>query len=137
MRQLVMVGRQANISASYMHPGNLDWATHAPPADKAMHLNLRLWERVDVDQPTLEAWAIFAHNEGSFDLFVHPALHGTPLHVAVMDEYLAWAEARAREAGLKQLWPFWAMAYDNVLAQLMKARGFVVVQAGLPAPLFE
>ena len=137
MQHLVMVGRQANIPASYMHPGSLAWATHYPPADQQMHHNLRVWEYVDRDPPTLAAWAIHAHNEGSFDLFVHPSLYGTPVHETIMDEYLAWAETRARETGLKKLWPFWAMDYDTVLVRLMKARGFVVVQDGPPAPLFE
>jgi ribosomal protein S18 acetylase RimI-like enzyme len=137
MRHLVMVGCQANIPASYMHPGSLDWATHYPRADPAIHHNLRLWEQVDADPPTLVAWAIFAHHEGSFDLFVHPTLHGTPLHETMMDEYVAWAETRARAAGLKKLWPFWAMEYDTVLVQLMLARGFVAGPVGLPAPLFE
>ncbi len=145
MKQLVMAGSQANISASYMHPGLLDYHTHYPdtrypPDEQANRRNLQLWERMaeDEDQPTLEAWAIFSRLEGSFDLFVHPALHGTPLHEIVMDEYVAWAEGRAREAGLKQLWPWWAMEYDKVLARLMKARGFVVpAVVGLPAPLFE
>ena len=92
----------------------------------------------DEDQPCLEAWAIFSHLEGSLDLFVHPALHGTPLHEIVMDEYVAWAEVRAREAGLKQIMPWWAMEYDKVLARLMQARGFVVpTVVGPPAPLFE
>ena len=148
MKQLVMIGSQANISASYMHPGLLDFHTHYPdtrypPDDQANRRNLRLWERIDgidanEDQPSLEAWAIFSRLEGSFDLFVHPALHGTPLHEAVMDEYVAWAEARAHEAGLKQIMPWWAMEYDKVLARLMEARGFVVPpMVGLPAPLFE
>jgi mycothiol synthase len=137
MRHLVMVGRQANISASYLHPGSLDWATHYPPNDQAMHRNLRLWERVDADQPTLLAWAILAHNEGSFDLFVHPTLYGTSLHEIVMDEYVDWAEARARELGLKQLWPFWAMEYDTVLARLHQAHGYVELNVEPAAPLFE
>src|SRR5258706_5291015 len=137
MRHLLMAGSQAAIPASYMHPGCLDWATHYPPDEQENRRNLRLWERMDEDSPTLEAWAIFSRHEGSFDLFVHPALHGTPIHETVMDEYMAWAEARAREAGLKQLWPFWAMDYDKVLDRLMKARGFVVVQADPAPPLFE
>jgi hypothetical protein len=41
------------------------------------------------DPPALEPWAIFACNEDSFDLFVQPALHGTPMHEAVMDAYVA------------------------------------------------
>jgi len=137
MRHLLMAGSQAAIPASYMHPGCLDWATHYPPDEQENRRNLRLWERMDEDSPALEAWAIFSRHEGSFDLFVHPALHGTPIHETVMDEYMAWAEARAREAGLKQLWPFWAMDYDKVLDRLMKARGFVVVQADPAPPLFE
>ena len=100
MRQLLMVACQANIPASYMHPGCLDWATHYPPDEQANRRNPRLWERFDGDQPALEARTIFLHNEGSFDLFMQPALHGTPLQASVMDEYVAGAEARAREAGL-------------------------------------
>jgi len=56
----------------------------------------------------MEAWAICSRHEGTFDLFVSPALHGTPAHEIVMDEYVAWAEARARETGVKQISPFWA-----------------------------
>ena len=137
MRQLVMIGAQANLPASYMHPGCLDWDTHYPPDEEANQRNLRLWERTDEYPPTLEAWAIFSRREGSFDLFVSPALHGTPLHETVMDEYVTWAETRAREAGLKKLWPFWAMEYDQVLARLHEAHGYVAVQADPPVPLFE
>lgn len=137
MRQLVMAGCQANINASYMHPGYLDWATHCPPDESARRRNLRLWESMDEEPPKLEAWAIFLSNEGSFDLFVSPVIHGTPLHETVMDEYVSWAEALAREAGLKELWPFWAMAYDEVLTCLMRERGFVVEEVDPPVPLFE
>lgn len=137
MRQLLMVGRQANIQASYMHPGYLDWAAHCPPDEEANRRNLRLWERVDEHRPALKAWAIFLPKEGSFDLFVHPTLHGMPLHDTVMDEYVAWAEGRACEAGLKTLWPFWAMDYDKVLESLMRARGFAITQADPAPPLFE
>lgn len=137
MQHLVMVGRQAKIPASYMHPGSLAWATHYPPADRFMHQNLRIWERVDSDPPLLAAWAIHAHQEGSFDLFVHPSLHGSPVHEQVMDEYLTWAATRARAAGLTTLWPFWAMDDDTVLVQLLTARGFRTRHDGVPAPLFE
>ena len=54
-----------------------------------------------------------------------------------MDEYVAWAEALARAAGLKELWPFWAMTYDKLLERLMKERGFVVEEVDPPVPLFE
>ena len=137
MRQLLMDGAQSKIPASYMHPGCLDWHTHYPPDEEANQRTLRLWERVGEEQPTLEAWAIFSRHEKTFDLFVSPALHGTPLHAVVMDEYVAWAEARAREAGRKELWPFWAMEYDKVLERLMQERGFVLIQADPPVPLFE
>ena len=63
MRQLVMAGTQANIPASYMHPGCLDWATHIPPDEQANRRNLRLWEDVDGDLPALAAWAIFHWHE--------------------------------------------------------------------------
>ncbi|MCC6453907.1 MAG: GNAT family N-acetyltransferase [Caldilineaceae bacterium] len=137
MRQLLVTGSQANISASYAHPGCLEWATHYPPNEERRRRNLRLWECMDEDQPILVAWAIYLHNEGSFDLFVHPALYGTQIHESLMDEYVAWAEARAREAGLKQISPFWAMAYDKVLDRLMRARGYEVVQVDPAPPLFE
>ncbi len=137
MRQLLIQGKRANIPASYMHPGCLDWATHCPPDEQKNRRNILVWERIDGNRPALEAWAIFAHREGSFDLFVHPTLHGTAQHERVMDEYLVWAEARAREAGLDTIWPFWAMDYDQVLDRLMKARGFVADPASPAPPLFE
>jgi mycothiol synthase len=138
MRQLLVDGRHANISASYMHPGCLDFDTHYPPSEHENRRNLRLWERVGEEAPpTLEAWSMFWQHEGTFDLFVSPALHGTPEHEAVMDDYVAWAEARAREAGMKQVAPFWVLDYDTVMDRLMKARGFVAIPADLPPPLFE
>jgi GNAT superfamily N-acetyltransferase len=137
MRQLLVDGSQAQITASYMHPGCLDLATHYPPDEQAHRRNLQLWEHLDEDLPTLAAWAIFMPNEETFDLFVHPTLYGTPLHEAVMDEYVAWAEARAREAGLKQLSPFWVLEYDTIMDRLMRERGFVVIHADPPPPLFE
>ena len=136
MRQLLMAGTQANIAASYMHPGYLDWDTHCPPSEQANRRNLYLWERVDTARPTLAAWAMFWQHEGTFDLFVSPALHGTPLHAVVMDEYVAWAEARAQAGGINQIAPFWAMAFDTVLVRLMQERGFAIVPVELPAPLF-
>jgi len=137
MRQLLMAGTQSKIPASYMHPGCLDWDTHYPPDEQDNRRNLQLWERVDQEPPTLEAWAMFWRHEGTFDLFVSPALHGTPRHEIVMDEYMAWAEARAREADIKQISPFWAMEYDKVLTRLMQERGFVITQVDPPVPLFE
>lgn len=137
MKQLLMDGSQSKIPASYMHPGCLDWDIYYPPSEDENRRNLRLWESISEDQPTLEAWAIFSRHEGSFDLFVSPALYGTPAHEAVMGEYVTWAEARAREAGLKRLWPFWAMEYDTVLARLYKAHSFVVVKIDPAPPLFE
>jgi len=139
MRQLLMDGVHAQIGASYTHPGCLDWDTHVPPDEQENRRNLRVWERVDDDceRPILEAWAIFSRHEKTFDLFVSPALYDTPAHEGVMDEYVAWAEARAREAGVKQISPFWAMGHDTVLARQMKARGFAVVPVDVAAPLFE
>jgi GNAT superfamily N-acetyltransferase len=137
MRQLLVTGSQAQLPASYMHPGFLDWATHCPPDEQKRRRDIRVWERMDEDQPALAAWAIFLPDEETFDLFVQPALYGAPMHEVVMDEYVAWAEARAREAGLKQLQPFWVLDYDKVMDRLLQARGFVVVQASLPPPLFE
>ena len=137
MRELVMAGQHANIPASYMHPGCLDWGTHNPPDEAANQRNLYLWEHFAAGKPVLQAWAIFLRHEGSFDLFVHPAVHGTALHAGVMDEFVAWAEQRARAAELTHLWPFWALDYDEVLTRLMQARGFVVTQVDPPPPLFE
>jgi ribosomal protein S18 acetylase RimI-like enzyme len=137
MRQLLVDGAQANSVASYMHPGSLDWDIYYPPNETENRRNLHLWERQGDDQPVLEAWAIYSRHEQTFDLFVSPALYGTLAHEAVMDEYVAWAEARAREAGLKHLSPFWAYDHDMVADRLMRARGFVVLQADPPPPLFE
>lgn len=123
MRELLMAGGRANSSGSYMHPGCLDWAICYPPDEQANRRNFWLWERIDGDGATLEAWAIFLCREGSFDLFVHPSLYDTPRHETIMDEFIGWAEGRAQEDGLNYLWPFWAMADDQVLNRLMRARG--------------
>jgi mycothiol synthase len=137
MRQLLVEGAQANTTASYMPPGFLDWEIYFPPGEQDNRRNLRLWERAGEDQPVLEAWAIYSRHEQTFDLFVSPALYGTPAHETVMDEYVAWAEGRAREGGMKHLSPFWAYNYDTVMDRLMRARGFVVIDADPPPPLFE
>ena len=117
MKQLLMAGAQAKIHASYMHPGCLDWDTQYPPNEVANQRNLRLWERVEIEPPILEAWAFHSRREGSFDLFVHPMIYNTSRHEAVMDEYVAWAEARARESGQTTLWLFWAMIYTQPIGK--------------------
>jgi mycothiol synthase len=137
MRELLVDGAQSQIAATYIHPGSLDWEIYYPPDEQANRRNIRLWERLGEGQPVLEAWALYSRHEQTFDLFVSPALHGTPAHAAVMDEYVAWAEARAREAGLQSLSPFWVYDYDTVMDTLMRERGFVVVRADPPPPLFE
>jgi GNAT superfamily N-acetyltransferase len=137
MRQLLMDGCQTKIPASYMHPGYLDWALHYPPDEQENRRNLRLWECLGNEPPALEAWAMYWRHEGTFDLFVSPALHGSPQHQSVMDEYMAWAEERAREVGQKQIGPFWLLDYDEVMIRLMKARGFVEIPMVRPPELFE
>ena len=137
MRELLMAGAQAKTTASYMHPGCLDWDTHRPPDEQENQRNLRLWERTGAGQPALAAWAICSRHGGTFDLFVSHTLYGTPAHETVMDEYLAWATLRARELGLKHLSPFWAFEYDTVLERMARARGFAVLQADPAPPLFE
>lgn len=137
MRQLLIDGCRSQLPASYIHPGNLDWLTHNPPNEQQRKRNILLWEEGGQNQADLAAWAIFLPNEETFDLFVHPGLYDTPLHERVMDQYVAWAETRASEAGLKQLQPFWVLDYDTVMDRLMKARGFVAIPADPLVPLFE
>ena len=137
MRELLITGTQAGITASYTHPGALDWAMHNPPDENARRMNIRLWERLDAEPATLEAWAIFMPHEGTFDLFVSPAIYGEPQHEQVMDEYIAWATVRAREAGIRQLWPFWMLDYDTVAGRFLQARGFEPLVADPAPPLFE
>ena len=136
MRDLLLLGTAARIPASYMHPGELYWMTYYPPDGEANRRDIRIWEFAgDEEGAALAAWAIYCVLEGTFDLFVHPNLHGTSAHAAMMADYVAWAERRAREAGLDHLSPFWVMAYDTVMDGLLKAHGFVPL-AGPPGPLF-
>ena len=65
MRQLLMVGAQAKIPASYMHPGCLDWDTHCPPDERENRRNLLHWERVDEDQPAPRSLAMFWRHENA------------------------------------------------------------------------
>jgi GNAT superfamily N-acetyltransferase len=136
MRQLLMAGMQSGVPASYMHPGMLDWMTHYPPDEEANRRDILLWEGAGEASPTLAAWAIFARHEGTFDLFVRHAVHGSPLQERIVDEYVAWAAERARAVGLSHIRSFWALDYDTVLERLLLARGFVVLD-DLPLPLFE
>lgn len=80
---------------------------------------------------------MYWRHEEAFDLFVSPALSGTPAHAVVMDEHVAWAKARAQEAGLKQLSQFCIFECDMVMHRLMQAHGFEVIPTDPPAPLFE
>lgn len=137
MKQLLMIGSQSKISASYMHPGILDWATYYPPDEAENRRNLRLWEDHDTQPPLLVAWAIFFSHESTFDLFVHPSIYDTSNHEKVMDEYVTWAAGRAQEAGLSQLSPFWIYDYDKAMDRLLQGHGFTPLPADPPAPLFE
>lgn len=137
MRRLVMDGTRANIRGSYMHPGCLDWATQNPPDEPANRQNIRLWERVDGVAVDLVAWAITLRHEKTFDLFVHPEIFGTAQHEAIVDEYLVWAESLSRERGIRQLWPWWLMEYDETTLRLLMARGFALQPSSNPPPLFE
>jgi GNAT superfamily N-acetyltransferase len=135
MRDLLVLGAQAQIAASYMHPGVLNWMAYFPPDEEENRRNIRVWEFVGEARTHLAAWALLSRHEGTFDLFVHPALHGTPAHVAVMADYVTWAEERARAVGIQYLSPFWVLDYDTVMVRLLKAHGFVALE-GLPPPLF-
>jgi mycothiol synthase len=139
LRDLLLLGKAAEIPASYMHPGELYWMTYYPPDEEANRRNIRIWEFAPPSGGAgggdLAAWAIYCALEGTFDLFVHPTLHGTPQHEAIMADYVAWAEGRAREAGLDHLSPFWVLNYDTVMDGLLKAHGFVPLD-GTPGPLF-
>ncbi len=152
MRDLLMQGRAAQIPASYMHPGELYWMTYYPPDEEANRRDIRVWEFAPGargedrgsgsaepagwdNRSELAGWAIYSALEETFDLFVHPTLHGTPTHAAIMGDYVAWAEGRARAAGLDHLSPFWVMDYDTVLDGLLKAYGFAPLD-GPPPPLF-
>ena len=137
MRQLLVAGTRSGIAASYMHPGSLDWDIFSPGEERADRHILGLWDAGVVGEPELEEGAVFSRHEATFDLFVSPALHGTPAHETVMAAYVAWAEARAQQAGLQQISPFWVLAYDTVMDRLLRAHGFEVITADPPAPLFE
>ena len=113
------------------------WATHLPPDGQENQRNLQLWEGMEDDAQALAAWAIFMPHEETFDLFVHPSLHGAPQHEQIMGDYVAWAEARARSAGVKHLSPFWVMEYDTVAAGLLQKQGFARIQAEPRPPLFQ
>jgi GNAT superfamily N-acetyltransferase len=135
MRRLLVEGARSGTPASYMHPGVLDWITHYPPDEEANRRDIRLWEHADGTERTLAAWAIFNRHEGTFDLFADHRLHAAPAHATIADEYVAWAAQRAREASLPHIRTFWALDYDTALGDLLRERGFVVLD-DLPPPLF-
>ena len=135
MRDLLVLGARAQIPASYMHPGELYWMTYFPPDEEENRRNIRIWEFLAEDRRDMAGWALCSRLEQTFDLFVHPVLHGTPAHAAMVADYVAWAEVRAREVRLGHLSPFWVMDYDTVMDRLLRVHGFAVLE-GLPSPLF-
>jgi GNAT superfamily N-acetyltransferase len=135
MRQLLVVGSQAKIPASYMHPGFFDLETHYPPDDEIRRRNIWLWEHASERHAALAAWAFFIPSEEAFDVFMHPAQYGSAMHQIVLDGFTAWAEARAREVGLTQLQTFSLLEHDEVTGRLLVERGFTL-QPSRP-PFFE
>lgn len=136
MRRLLVAGLQSGIPASYMHPGVLDFAMHFPPDEEANRRDILLWMEDVEDEPQLAAWAYHFRHEGTFDFFISPALYDSPQHALLIDEYVLWAEGRARAAGLHQVQTFWALEQDGAMQRLLLAHGFAQVSLEPPPPLF-
>jgi len=123
MRQVLVLGRQASNGSYYVHVGDLNWWLYyvEPQANPWQHIYL--W---DGPRPgdALRGWALLSPQWRSFDVFVQPALRGSPLAWQMYD----WAEekitALVRRQGGRDIRTMWVAERDDALIYHLERRGF-------------
>ena len=123
MRQVLVLGRQASNGSYYVHVGDLNWWLYyvEPQANPWQHIYL--W---DGPRPgdALRGWALLSPQWRSFDVFVQPALRGSPLAWQMYD----WAEekitALAANQGGRDIRTMWVAERDDALIYHLERRGF-------------
>ncbi|HEY9088682.1 MAG TPA: GNAT family N-acetyltransferase [Anaerolineaceae bacterium] len=126
MRRLLLAGRQANTSAYYIHGGDLLWwyGYYVPELD--LRRCTTLWESDLFEPGELAAWALFSPNYDSLDVFLHPALRGTPqaaeIWTAAEEGCAVWRDTAAGH----KLNTIWIGANDAWTINHLLSRGFTL-----------
>ncbi len=117
---LLMAGRRADNGTYYVHTGDVSWWLYYHDTGAPLSEQIWLWEGGDA----LLGWVVFTARDGFFDLFVHPALRGTPEAEAMH----AWCEARlaaqVKALGGAEIRVGWILADDDWRGPLLTRRGF-------------
>ena len=129
MRDLLIAGRAAHNGSYYIHIGDLNWWLYRPPDEAQRRNGIRLWE-TDVDGEPLLAWAFAPPGDNTLDVYVHPAIHGTPQAEDLIDQAIAWSEAKARQEQQETLELYWIDASDVWLHGHFAKHGFVPADTG-------
>ncbi len=110
---------QAGGRAYYVHPGDVNWWLFYlnQADDPAAHLTL--WEQAG----QVAGWSLLSPAFAAFDVFLLPALRGTPEAAAVW----AWTEAQLLAVlggASAQLQTVWVSEDDDVLTAWLAGRGY-------------
>jgi ribosomal protein S18 acetylase RimI-like enzyme len=120
IRSLLKIGRKADCGTYYIHTGDLNWWLFYNDQSLEMLHHLYLWE----DQEHLLGWVLFSLHFHTFDVFVHPALRGSP-QAGTM--YL-WAIQRLDEIISSRrgnaISTMWIDEHDDWLVGLLERQGF-------------
>lgn len=123
MRRLLIAGRQAANGAYYVHAGDLMWWYGYYLTEQDPRPFTILWENAAAPGE-LAAWALYTSRYAALDVFVHPALRGTP------DAARIWIEAE-EQASLwhapvekSNLNTIWIGASDDWTIAHLESRGF-------------
>ena len=123
MLELLQAGRLAARGSYYVHTGDLSWWLFYTEPDANPWQHIYLWEG-EGSQPPLMGWALLSPEWRTFDVFVHPDMHGSSQAL----QMAAWAEARiagiAGEVGGKNIRTMWVGEGDMELIAHLERRGF-------------
>jgi ribosomal protein S18 acetylase RimI-like enzyme len=122
MREVLVEARGHVPDSRVIHLGDLNWWLYYILPSRGFDLATIAWLWEEGGQPI--GFLLVTPDEALFDLFVHPAIHGTPGHAAM----LAWSvESAARLSapfGPAPLGTDWVFEDDDATARLLETLGF-------------
>lgn len=123
MYQVLQAGATANISAFYVHTGDLNWWLFYPPIGKDLFQHIAIWD--DPAQPgRILGWMLVDPSWPSFDVFLQPELYGSPL-ATEMYTYAEEQAANQSEHGRdKPVNKLWVAETDSFQRAHLEQRGF-------------
>lgn len=123
MRRILVQGRQADNGSYYIHVGDLSWWLYYAKPGADPWGNIYLWDSPRAGEP-LRGWALLSPEWRTFDVFVQPALRGSPLAWQMYD----WAEekiaALVRRRKGNDIKTMWVAERDDGLIFHLERRGF-------------